>query len=231
MRTYFAIFAGYFALSACSTSLDSGADATTQRVTDSRTTADDSVATSDVPFDIAATDSSIDAVLETEVSAETSTFDGETSDAEDAMTFSVDAPSPHCDNTGVWATNDPRSVCAVRCVSGDATFSDASVSIDQVSLPTDTSIPQFVVQVNQSYPATCDETFTGVTSSWSGHFFNFFGNDSVHGFHLLTNGVYAATASNNVEVYPVEETNSYSGGPVEIPNSTGGSLLCMIYRN
>lgn len=54
-----------------------------------------------------------------------------------------DAPVPQCSNTNSWATNDPRSVCAVRCIAGD-TLTDVSVAIDQVGLPTqDGGAPQF----------------------------------------------------------------------------------------
>jgi hypothetical protein len=112
-----------------------------------------------------------------------------------------------------WGASDVGNICAVRCFS-TAPDSDVVVAIDTVQ-------GNLVAHVVQTKPAPCDEIFANVTTSWSGHFFNFFGSNNTWSFHLLTVGASSATMD-NTEVY--SDPSTESGGPVNVY-----SLSCSIY--
>ncbi len=147
-------------------------------------------------------------------------------DSPDALFLSA-PPPPNCANTGSWPDNDPQSVCAVRCAGGDS-LSEVSATVDQVTTPP-TSSPWFTAHVAQTAPQPCDQDFSSVVASWSGHFFNFDGRNPAYAFHLLTRGWGVYTDLDNLEVY-IDDLN---GGPVTIGNDNGkqGRLACLIFRN
>ena len=140
--------------------------------------------------------------------------------------FVADASPPRCGKTTIRESKAPQVVCAVRCTSGDSQ-SDVSVAIDQVGMATvDGGAARFTAQVTQSIPKACNETFSGVLGSSSGNFLNFNGANSQYLFHVLTNGG-GSSNMDNVEVYT--DPNTDLGGPVNVPGSGGGSLVCLMY--
>jgi hypothetical protein len=99
-------------------------------------------------------------------------------------------------------------VCFVHCAS-TASDTDVYVDISQTAHASGT----FIAHVVQSQPSAVDMTFTDVTASWSGHFFNFqdvttYASLPLY-FHTLASG---PSSIANIEVYV--DPNTYLGGPV-----------------
>ena len=127
--------------------------------------------------------------------------------------------SLHCANSGTYQYDDPRSVCFTFCTSADPS-SDATAAIGQTGPASAT----FIANVTQSTPSAVDMTFTVVTASWSGDFFNFYDTtmtSSADSFHELSRG---QPMDGNLEVYVTPSAED--SGPVY-----ASALNCVLLRN